>query len=708
MLRWTRSAEMSASEPLSPSPVRSGKEGSWDPGPFLNPELSLLEFQKRVLALAEDENVPLLERLRFLAIVAANLDEFYMVRVAALKSRIPVQLDEHADDGLDKVEQMARIVETVADIVARSGRCYSECLGELKAAGVRICRWTDLDTDQKRILRAECENDLKPELTPLAMTLSPGHPLPHLAHMSLSLAVVFRASTDDRPHLAQLELPCSTGRFLKVPGAQYDVIPVEEVVRGNLDMVYRDATVSDAYVFRVTRGGELNLDEASTDDLLEAVAVASVNRYANPAIRLEVERGMPAFVRELLLESMRRDSVAGEILVSPVETQEVDGLLDLRCLMELKLPDVARLTFPPLKTVDPIPAGTSMFDLIRGGDLLLHHPFQSFDASVVRFIREAADDPAVTVIKITLYRVGSPSGIVDALLDAANAGKRVVAFVELKARFDEDQNVTWAKALEAAGANVVYGMVGLKNHAKVSLIVRREDGKLRSYVHVGTGNYNSRSGRQYTDLSLFSARPELASDISDLFNGLTGSSLPPTGLTRGALTAPHQLLPTFIENIQREAANAATGLPAGIRAKLNGLSDPEIVEALYEASAAGVDIDLVVRGICTLRPGVPGISDRIRVRSVLGRFLEHSRIYRFENAGSPLYFIGSSDMRPRNLRRRVELLVPVLDSVSCSRLDEILERYIGDECAWDLMATGSYEQQTPGSSRAQDFFATRS
>lgn len=705
MLRWTRSTEMSVSEPHSSTPIRSGADGSWDPGPFLNPELSLLEFQKRVLSLAENPRLPIMERLRFLAIVSANLDEFYMVRVAALKSRIPVQLEEQADDGLDKREQMIQIVHVVGEIVRRAGASYRECSAELASAGVRICRWADLDADQKKTLRTECEDDLKPELTPLAMTLSPGHPLPHLAHMSLSLAVVFRSSTDDRPHLAQLELPCSMGRFLKVPGTEYDVIPVEEVVRGNLDMVYRDATVSDAYVFRVTRGGELNLDEASTDDLLEAVAFATVNRYANPAIRLEVERGMPLFVRELLLESMRRDSGVGELLVSPVETQEVDGLLDLRCLMELQLPASAPLTFPPLQTIDPIPAGASMIELIQQGDLLLHHPFQSFDASVVRFIREAADDPAVTVIKITLYRVGSPSGIVDALLDATKAGKRVVAFVELKARFDEDQNVTWAKALEAAGANVVYGMVGLKNHAKVSLVVRRENGKLQSYVHVGTGNYNSRSGRQYTDLSLFSARPELSADISDLFNGLTGSSLPPTGLTRGALTAPHQLLPTFVEYIEREAANAARGLPSSVRAKLNGLSDPEIADALYEASTAGVEIDLVVRGICTLRPGVPGVSDRIRVKSILGRFLEHSRIYRFENGGSPEYFIGSSDMRPRNLRRRVELLVPVLDSVSRTKLDEILERYIQDDCAWDLMATGSYVQKQEGSSRAQDFFA---
>jgi polyphosphate kinase len=674
-------------------------------GSYLNPELSLLEFQKRVLALAEEPSIPQFERLRFLAIVSANLDEFYMVRVAALKSRMPVQLDEQAEEGTDKIQQLIRIVAMVNEIVRRAGAAYHECASQLPVHGLKISRWADLDDAQKRTLRAACEDDLKPELTPLAMTLSPGHPLPHLAHMSLSLAVVFRANAEDRPHLAQLELPCSQGRFLKVPGTEYDVIPVEEVVRGNLDMVYRDAMVSEAYVFRVTRGGELNLDEASTDDLLEAVAVATVNRYANPAIRLEVERGMPPFVRELLLESMRRDSAIGELLVSPVETQEVEGLLDLRCLNELVLPPDPTLTFPPLKAEDPFPGSGSMFDLMRERDLLLHHPFQSFDASVVRFIREAADDHAVTVIKITLYRVGSPSAIVDALLDATKAGKRVVAFVELKARFDEDQNVTWAKALEAAGANVVYGMVGLKNHAKVSLVVRRENGKLQSYVHVGTGNYNARSGRQYTDLSLFSARPELCADVSDLFNGLTGSSLPPRGLERGALTAPHQLLPALIERIERETANARAGKAASIRAKLNGLSDPDIVDALYEASSAGVKIDLVVRGICTLRPGVRGVSENIRVKSILGRFLEHSRIYRFENAGAPEYFIGSSDMRPRNLRRRVELLIPILDKSSRKTLDEILDRYMSDECAWNLQSTGAYVQHASGASRAQDYFA---
>jgi len=705
MLKWTRSTEMSVSSAVSDETNAADGDLQGGHGAFLNPELSLLEFQKRVLALAEDPSVPLFERLRFLSIISANLDEFYMVRVAALKSRIPVQLEEQSEDGMDRVEQLLRIVESVREIVTRAGRCFEECSRELPAHGLRIHTWSTLNEAEKAALRSACEDDLKPELTPLAMTLSPGHPLPHLAHMSLSLAVVFRASSADRPHLAQLELPCSAGRFLPVPGTEFDVIPVEEVVRGNLDLVYRDATVSDAFVFRVTRGGELNLDEAATD-LLEAVEYASVNRYANPAIRLEVERGMPLFVRELLLESMRRDSAVGDVQVDAVETQEVDGLLDLRCLTELQHPKATGLTYAALQAREPLARIQSMFEAIREQDILLHHPYESFDASVVRFIREAADDPLVTVIKITLYRVGSPSAIADALVHATRSGKRVVAFVELKARFDEDQNVTWAKALEAAGANVVYGMVGLKNHAKVTLVVRREDGKLRSYAHVGTGNYNSRSGKQYTDLSLFSARQDLCTDVSDLFNGLTGSALPPLGLSHGALTAPHQLLPALISRIEREAAHARAGRPAHIRAKLNGLSDADIVESLYGASADGVEIDLVVRGICTLRPGVPGLSERIRVRSVLGRFLEHSRIYRFENGGAPEYFIGSSDMRPRNLRRRVEILVPVLDSKSQLLLDEILDRYINDESAWELLESGEYVQVSSGGSKAQEYFSS--
>jgi len=459
-------------------------------------------------------------------------------------------------------------------------------------------------------------------------------------------------------------------------------------------------------LFRVTRAGDLPFDEEAAADLLDAVEEAAGRRHENPAIRVEIEKGMPQFVRSLVLESLNRETGNDEE-IGPEVFQEVEELLDLRDLNELSLPELPQVRYEVLHPATPIPPEASFFEEMERRDLLFHHPFDSFEATVIRFIREAALDPAVTTIKITLYRVGDSSAIVDALLDAARSGKGVAVFVELKARFDEENNVVWARALEKAGANIVYGLVGLKNHSKVTLVVRREEGKLRRYVHVGTGNYNARSGLQYTDLSLFSAREDLVADVADLFNQLTGSSIPPSGLTRGALVAPHQLLPAILSHIERETSHARAGRPAHIRAKFNGLSDPEVVRALYDASSAGVEIDLVVRGICTLRPGVIGLSERIRVVSVVGRFLEHSRIYRFHNDGSPSYFIGSSDLRPRNLRRRIELLVPVLDAANRALLDEALELYLGDSRGWDLAANGEYTNRESGSSSTQDALTQR-
>ena len=673
---------------------------------FLNPELSLLAFQLRVLALAENPETPLQERLRFLSIVSANLDEFFMVRMAGLRASAHEQAEEQAGDGMTGTERLEKIIERVAQIVQRQAFCYTECRRALSEVGVHILDWDDLDENERTELRTRSHDEILPALTPLAMTLSPGHPMPHLPHLGSSLAVVFRLDEGDRPHLAQLELPSDTTRFMRVPRDGFAVVPIEQVIGANLDLLYPNAKPESAHLFRVTRAGDLAFDEEAVDDLLEAVAHAVGRRHENPAIRVEIEKTMPHFVRALVLESLRRETGNTEE-IGPEVFQEVDGLLDLRSLGELSLPPVPQVRYDPLLPAAPIAADASFFGEIRGRDLLFHHPFDSFEETVIRFVREASVDPAVTTIKITLYRVGDSSPIVDALLDAARNGKGVVAFVELKARFDEENNVVWARALERAGANIVYGLVGLKNHSKVTLVVRREDGKLMRYVHVGTGNYNARSGLQYTDLSLFSAREDLTADIAELFNGLTGSSSPPRALTRGALVAPHQLLPAILGHIEREAAHARAGRPASIRAKFNGLSDPEVVRALYEAAGAGVEIDLIVRGICTLRPGVSGLSDRIRVVSVVGRFLEHSRIYRFNNDGSPLYFIGSSDLRPRNLRRRVELLVPVLDSANREMLDETLDLYLGDSRGWDLDATGEYTGRASGSSSAQEQLVQR-
>jgi polyphosphate kinase len=673
---------------------------------FLNPELSLLAFQSRVLTLAEDTRTPLRERLKFLSIVSANVDEFFMVRMAGLRRAAREQYEEQCDDGLTRGEQLKLIADEVSSITARQMRCLEECLVSLADHGVRIVRWDELDAGQQAEVRAECREQIYPSLTPMAVTLSPGHPLPHLPHLTLALAVVRRDPTSGRIHLAELELPPDVPRFLPVPGKPGHVVTIEEVIRSNIDLVYPDGLIEGVYVFRVTRGGDLDLDEEAADDLIEAVANAAERRQYNPAVRVEVEQEMPDFVRALLLGNLKRETPADEAGLEPADVNETAGLLDLGCLTRLPVPAVPSLSYEPFQAAEHFGEGDSILDAVRDGDLLFHHPFDSFASTVVRYLREASSDPEVTAIKITLYRVGDSSAIVDALLDAARNGKKVVAFVELKARFDEEHNVAWARKLERAGGHVVSGLVGIKNHAKVALVIRRENGKMRSYVHVGTGNYNSKSGREYTDLSLFSSRDEVTADAADLFNALTGGSLPPTGLSRGALVAPHQMRDALLTMIEREAAHARAGRPARITAKFNGLSDAEVVRALIYASSDGVTVDLIVRGICTLRPGIPGRSERIRVVSVIGRLLEHSRIYRFENDGVPEVFIGSADLRPRNLRRRVELLVPVVERDHQRQLDRILDLYMNDPTGWELTSTGEYIPRPGKAPGAQETLIT--
>ena len=672
---------------------------------LLSPELSLLAFQQRVLALAEDPATPLRERLRFLGIVSSNIDEFYMVRMPGLRAAARAgRRSIVADDGLSAAERYRKVQGAIATLLEAQSRCATECLAEVAAAGARILEWIDLTDDERETLTDRCREEIHPGLTPLAMTLSPGHPLPHLPHLALSLAVVFRRESGGTPHLAEIELPNDMSRLIRIPGREHDVIALEELIRANVDMLHPHVQVEGAHLFRVTRCGELSLDEHGATDLLQAVATATERRPFNPAVRVELERAMPDFVREMVLESLRHDALTAPGAADP-EVQSIDGLLDLRCLAELPLPARPELEYAPLHSRSPVPAELSMFDAIRAGDLLVHHPFDAFDDTVVRFVREAASDPQVTTIKMTLYRVGSTSPIVQAVVDAANAGKRVAVFVELKARFDEEHNVGWARALERAGGSVVYGLVGIKTHAKVALVVRREGERLRRYVHVGTGNYNTRSGRQYTDLSLFSAREDLGADIADLFNELTGSSRPPQGLSRGALVAPHQLLPAMLGLIARETENARAGHAASITIKVNALSDRAVVNALYDAAAAGVSVDLVVRGICTLRPGAHASGGCIRVTSVVGRFLEHSRIYRFGNNGKPVHFIGSADLRPRNLRRRVELLVPIAGAHEAAKLDGILALYLEDATRWELHDDGTYIRRRGSAPGAQQLFA---
>ena len=680
-----------------------------EPSEILNAELSLLAFQRRVLALAEDPRVPLLERLRFLGIVTGNIDELYMLRMAEIRrAAVDGQINEQT--GESATAQLAAVEHEVAEILSAQARCAKQCLRDAASHGVVLVEWDALTRDEQATLRQRYIEEIQPDLMSHAITLSPGHPLPHLPHLGLFIAVVFRDAPNARLRLTEHELPRDVPRLLPVPGRAGTLIAIEDVLRANVHSLHPTLIVESAHLFRVTRGGDLHIREDDAHDLLDAVAFATEQRSHNPAVRVEVERSMPAHVGALILDSLHREAIGRDMEITVTDVQVIDGLLDLRCLQSLPLPSGGALEYPVMRSLAPMPTDQTMFELIRSRERLMHHPFDTFDETAVRFFQEAAADPDVTSIMVTLYRVGNPSPIVEALLEATKAGKHVFTLVELQARFDEEHNVHWARAIEKAGGRVVYGLKGLKVHAKAALVTRREGANLAHYVHVGTGNYNTRSGRQYTDLSLFSARESLTADIVDLFSALAGDtegalahvSRPPQGLTRGALVAPYQLLPALIERIERETVHAQAGRPAGITIKANGLADTEVVRALYGASQVGVPIDLIVRGICTLRPGVSGCSERIRVVSVVGRFLEHSRIYRFANGGAPEYLIGSSDLRPRNLRRRVELLVPVLDAEHRARLDAILTRYLEDPTGWELFADGKYRQRTPLGPDVQD------
>ncbi len=708
-IKWAKLEDVPRSAAYSDRFLRAPTPMSDGDGPeFFNAELSLLSFQHRVLSLVDDERTPLRERLRFLSIVGANVDEFFMVRMAGLLASTRDEPGERVEDGLSPAAEVAAVADAAASIGARQSKCFEECRESLSSIGVRIAPWSELSETARAALADRFRDEIQPLLTPFAMTLSPGHPLPRLGHLSLSMALILRQRAGGPPRFAELELPSSLPRFIDVGGEESGetVVPIEEVIRGNLAALYPDATVEHAYAFRVTRSAEIELDEEHADDLLEEVARATTSRGQGIAVRLEVERGMPAIVRALLLENVRREQAAAGAPPLP-DVDEIDGPLDLRGLTHLRIPGSAGGSYPTFAAGRPFGAQASVFATLDAGDVLVHHPFDSFNDSVVRFLRESSSDPDVAAIKITLYRIGNPSPIADALLEAAKAGKAVTVFVELKARFDEEINIAWARALEAAGGHVVRGIVGFKNHAKVALVVRRREGGLRRYVHVGTGNYNTRSGEQYTDLSLFTTNEQIADDVGDLFNELTGVSAPPRRPKQSLLVAPQHLLPAIIEQIDREAAHARAGRPARITAKINGLSDPDVVRALYRASTDGVEVDLMVRGICTLRPGIPGRSERIRVAAVVGRFLEHSRIYRFANGGSPRYFIGSADLRPRNLRRRVEVLVPIDHADHRRRLDDILTLYLDDPTAWDLASDGSYVARNRRGDSAQQTLVKR-
>jgi polyphosphate kinase len=667
-------ARVRRSRPTVPPPVLADEAHL-----LLDADLSTLEFQSRVMAIAEDPATPLLERLNFLAIVSSNLDEFYMVNVGALK--------EEEDE--ESAARLEAIGIRVAGLLARQYRVLETCLAELAGAGIHLRRWNTLAPTARALLQAQFQREIFPLVTPRAITVSPGFPVPVMPHLTPLIAVMLQDGQTGPAHFAYLRLPDRIPRFLPVPDAN-DLIPLEEVVRSNLHLVYPDRTIEGAWLFRLTRAAELDLSDEDAGNLLQAIEESVGRRAVNPIVRVEVERAMPQPLRERLLWELRFERAAGAGSVRERDLVEIDGMLDLRALRELMAAPVPGGRYPPFDGRNPWPANVDLWSMLRDRDSLVYHPYERFADTTARFFSEAADDPAVVAIRLTLYRIGERSPIVDALTRALERKKEVAIFVELKARFDETRNVGWVRRLEEAGATVVYGVVGLKNHAKVGLVLRREEEGLRHYVHIGTGNYNAATAKVYTDLSLFSADRELGADLQDLFNQLTGSSRGPTGSFRRIAVGPEGLLPWLLAAIEREREHALAGRPARIRAKLNGVADTEVVQALYRASRAGVTIELVVRGICILRPGVPGHSERIQVVSRLGRFLEHARVYHFANAGEDEYWIGSADWRPRNLRRRVEVVTPVTDAAARATLDGILTRELAEPDAWVLQQDGSY------------------
>lgn len=664
------------------------------PDQFLNAELSWLEFNERVLALAEDPGIPLLDRVRFLAIFSTNLDEFFAVKVGGLKRAAAAGVTKPSPDGLSPQEQLDVISIRVRALVERQYRCFRGLAArDLPARGVRLRRWQELSDTEQQHLRAYFDDQVFSVLTPKALTGAPGHPFPLIEDLHLSLALMTRAEVGGPVHFAHVGVPDALPRFVRLPDGN-DFVLIEEVIRANIGVLFPGRRVQEVHPFRVTRLGDLDLDEQVAADFLQAIEDELRRRPQAPVVRIEVDRKMPKPIRELLLRELRFEEAEHSGLTDS-DVYEVDGMVDLGGLQQVADLDLAELHYPPLQQADPFPAGQPVLDTIDRRDVLVHHPYDSFEASFERFIGEAADDPEVLSIKLTLYRPGGPSAIGDALTRAAAAGKGVSVFVELKARFDEQRNIVWARQLARAGIHVVTGLVNYKTHAKVALIVRRKDGRLRCYAHVGTGNYNRQSARQYTDVGLFTANEGLTDDLNALFNELTGSPEPPRAAFQQLLVAPTNMLRRFLELIEREAAHARAGRPARIRAKLNALGDDEIIGALYRASQAGVNVDLMVRGFCTLRPGVPGLSERIRVFSILGRFLEHARIYAFENGGDPEFYIGSADWRPRNVRRRVEVAAPVTDPAARERLNRILNAELDDPLAWVLNSDGSYERFPP-------------
>ena len=657
------------------------------PGTLLNMELSLLAFNRRVLALAEDERVPLLERVRFLSIFGANLDEFFRVRVSGFKRQVAVGSEKPTMDGVAPREQLDAIGARARRLFDRAyALLFDALLPALEKAGVRVLRAKELKKRDRSYLRDLYDQQVHALLTPLAA--GPGHPFPHIRNQRPAIVGVVRQPQTGAERLAVVELPDGLPRFVPLPDDR-GFVPLETVILESFHRLYPGMEVETACSFRVTRSAELHLERAPAGDLLQAVEEEVRQRRFRPVVRLEVEERMPDALRAELLRELQLEAPALAAALGEEDVYEVDWLIDLTGLKELASVDLPALHWPPeVPAREPLDPERTIFDQLQEREVLVSFPHDSFEATVERFVLEAADDPAVVAIKLALYRTNRKSRIVEALRRASARGKQVVALVELTARFDEQRNIGWARYLRSSGIHVLYGVPGLKIHAKVALVVRREGDVVRRYAYVGTGNLNAATASAYTDLGLLSADPGVGEEASELFNLLTGAAGEPR--FRRLLVAPHTMRRRFLEMLEREMEHARAGRGGHVVAKINGLADREMIAALYRASRAGVRIELIVRSICALRPGVAGLSENVRVFSILGRYLEHARIWRFANGGDPEHYIGSADWRTRNLSRRVEVVAPVRDPAHRARLDAILRAQLNDPDAWELGADGTY------------------
>lgn len=668
--------------PARTTPVRPRKH---HPDLFFDRELSWLEFNRRVLEEALSTTNPLLERLKFLAIFSNNLDEFFMIYVPGMRERA----DAHTGRQLTErgiIARLRAIKSRVEPMLETQTRCYQELMSQLSEHGVRLVGYDELSHIQKERLSSYFEREVFPVLTPLAV--DPGHPFPYISNLSLSLAVVVYDPVTKIEHFARVKVPSPPvlSRLVPIAGEKWQFTLLEDVIIAHMDRLFPGMEVRASYPFRVTRNADLELREDAAEDLLEMIEEELAKRRFGEIERLEFTRAIPLELRQIIVE---------ELKTPDEEVYTVDGPLKISDFFPLTALDIPELRDPPFVPAVPqqLRGTVDLFAMIRQGDILLHHPYQSFGC-VTDFLRRAADDPQVLAIKHTLYRTSGDSPILQALIDAAENGKQVACLVELKARFDEENNITWAKQLEKAGVHVVYGLLGLKTHSKVTLAIRREMDGLRRYIHVGTGNYNPKTAAIYTDVGILTCDKDFGADATDLFNFLTGYSRQDS--YRKFLVAPVTLRKRLQAMVEREMDRHTPENPGRMLLKMNSLVDPSLIRALYAASKKGVQVDLIVRGMCCLRPGVPGLSENIRVVSIIGRFLEHSRIFAFRNGGEEEVYIGSADWMPRNLDRRVEVVVPVQDPAIRQSLTASLRILLEDNCqAWDLQPDGQYIRRRP-------------